>query len=139
MAKYLSGVYHRNPSDRMPQSEQFPALSTCFFGYFNQDWRLDYGDWMAAVADFLRKEPLTWARKTLDELDHLMQLKLDDCELFRVTALWGNYYDPRPSGMTTAQWIRSMRDCIDDFIQKPRDQERTGGHVTDDSPNSCPP
>ena len=97
--------------------EHFPTLRH-FLRYYHQDWALDYPDEEAVLADFLHEEPAERVRQTVEEIDRLLVLDLDDRAVARLAVAMGSNcvprfyfddrteYDPELDGMTITEWLR---------------------------------
>jgi hypothetical protein len=79
------------------------------FGYFHQDWLLDYETPEAALRDFLEGSP-DEMRDVDAELDRLI-LQIQASEVDLLLQL-GCYYDPHADGRDVLEWLRSVQAAV---------------------------
>src|SRR5713226_3757772 len=79
-------------------------------GYFNEDWTLDYADSLAVVRAYTSEVALEEVRNTLQELDQLLNMKLDEKTLNSVVIdELGSCYLPQSEGKSMAEWLQWLR------------------------------
>ena len=88
----------------------YPSLHLLLYGYFNQDWVLDYPDAAAVVHDFAASEPS--ASSLPVEVDRLLREHGAD-ELSRILTTDPRFpYQPEEDGVTLDQWLRLLAERV---------------------------
>ena len=87
--------------------EQFLGAS------FHQDWMSDSADSESAIRQYLAGESPRVVNTILQELDHLLSLRLSE-EKLRDVALrdLGCYYEPNYKGQSMTEWLHFVRSLL---------------------------
>jgi hypothetical protein len=91
----------------------FPALRRFFGGYFHQDWQQDYSSTRDAVTAYLHDVPPASAATTVEELDRMLAMQLDDATLgMLLRESFGCNYVPQVDELSNRAWLERVRDAL---------------------------
>jgi hypothetical protein len=95
-----------------------PALEHLLGAYLHADWRMDYPDSLAAVADFARSEPES-APHLRSEIADLLGRVTEESELHEyLVARLDSWYLPDNDGWRTIrEWLLAVADRVDEVLR----------------------
>jgi CdiI immunity protein len=95
------------------------ALEHLLGAYLHPDWRMDYPDSLAAVADFARSEPDS-APKLRTEVTSLLSRGLSESELREyLRSEMDSWYLPDGDGWSSCRaWLLAAADRVDEVLHR---------------------
>lgn len=102
-------------------NQDFPQLEQ-FFGYFHQDWVLDYGTEEMAIAQFLEESTEDARSKLLEEIRRLLALdwELPVLRQYLLRDLGCCYAFPNTAGMGPREWLLDLLCNLEKASKTPR-------------------
>jgi CdiI immunity protein len=97
------------PESRLPYRD-FPELREFLGGYFHQDCDPDDG---VNIREYLQDVSSEHAALLRAELDVLFTFGLDEDQVFALVRNYGCDWSARARGLTTTDWLRSVRERLD--------------------------
>ncbi|MFV0317961.1 MAG: contact-dependent growth inhibition system immunity protein [Microthrixaceae bacterium] len=91
----------------MTESQDFPALRLLLQGYLGLDWPEEYGDPWTAVEDFVKSEPASASRITIEVGRVLEGAAEDGLHHLMVSDLSSGYLPPA-DGWTWRSWLEEV-------------------------------
>ena len=98
---------------------KLPNLDQFFGGYFHEDWNLEAKDASAAVSHYLNDAPDPTVLKTIEELNQLLDMNLDE-ERLREIMIYdlSCCYDPEFYGISQTDWLRWIQTSLKQASKK---------------------